>query len=183
MSPIAKVKKTSSKSTDLSNLGDVINRSIKKVGGKKENDLCKYLPAKDGYIHHFTMRKMKNEEPTNLKKMLEKYIINTSKPISVPPKKRAPRGSRKRPGHVSLTRAELECLITLAQKADKNDIIAKLTPKKSLAACRKELVRSIKNGEVRADLWMMYSEIINTINAVTNPNEAKTPGFTFTTST
>ena len=35
---------------------EVISRAIKKIGAKKENELCKYLPMKTGgYMHHFTL--------------------------------------------------------------------------------------------------------------------------------
>ncbi|MDP4711203.1 MAG: hypothetical protein NWS63_08395, partial [Saprospiraceae bacterium] len=46
---------------------DVIAKAIKKIGGRKENELCKYLPMKSGgYMHHFTLRKMKNKQPQEL---------------------------------------------------------------------------------------------------------------------
>ena len=42
---------------------DAINRAIKKIGARKENELCKYLPMKTGgYMHHFTFKK--NESKT-----------------------------------------------------------------------------------------------------------------------
>jgi hypothetical protein len=170
------------KSANLSSLQDVISRAIKKIGAKKENDICQYLPVKDGYIHHFTMRKMKNEQPAWLQTMIEKHIINVTKPSKVAPKKRAPRGSRKRPEQVSLTRTELENLISLVQSSGDNSLLNKLTPKKSLAACRKELIRSIKNNEIRSDLWTMYSETVRTINAVSSGELSKEPTFVFATS-
>ena len=76
---------------------DVIAKAIKKVGGRKENDLCKYLPmSTGGYMHHFTLRKMKLRQPQELSTIIEKFIINNDRPHSVPPKQRAARGSRKR---------------------------------------------------------------------------------------
>ena len=178
-----KTKKSSSKSSDFKQLEEVISRAVKKVGGRKENDLCKYIPVKDGYIHHFTMRKMKHEKPTNLKSMIEKYIINISKPSKVPPKKRAPRGSRKRPEQISLNRTELENLINLVKDAGDVSLVSKLTPRRSLAVCRKELIRSIKNSEVRADLWNMYSETVNTIKAISSDEATvRDPSFIFSTS-
>ena len=48
---------------ELQELEDVISKAIKKVRGTKENDLCKYIPVSSGgYIHHFTLRKMKYKE-------------------------------------------------------------------------------------------------------------------------
>ena len=78
-------------------LDQLIHAAMKKVGAKKENDICHYLPgATGGYIHHFTMRKMKGEDPKQLAEMINKYIIHPNNPQQVPPKSRAARGSRKR---------------------------------------------------------------------------------------
>jgi len=86
--------KKMSANKDLENL---ISSAIKKIGGKKENELCKYLPiSSGGYMHHFTFRKMKYKNPAELASYIEKYIINSSKPSIVTPKKRAARGSRKK---------------------------------------------------------------------------------------
>ena len=65
------------KTKNLREIEDVIAKAIKKVNGRKENDLCKYLPmTSGGYMHHFTLRKMKTRQPHELSSMLEKYIIN-----------------------------------------------------------------------------------------------------------
>src|ERR1700686_4689068 len=76
---------------------DVITKAIKKIGARKENELCKYLPMKSGgYMHHFTLRKMKYKQPQELSSIIERFVINSDKPVVVTPKQRAARGSRKR---------------------------------------------------------------------------------------
>ncbi|MBX9745228.1 MAG: hypothetical protein K2X08_08475, partial [Chlamydiales bacterium] len=81
---------------------DSINRAIKKIGAKKENELCKYLPMKTGgYMHHFTFKKMKTKQPQELAAIVERFVINSDKPTSVTPKQRAARGSRKRRDHMN----------------------------------------------------------------------------------
>jgi hypothetical protein len=86
-----------SKLQSLEDIEDIISKAIKKVGGRKENDLCKYLPmSSGGYMHHFTLRKMKLKQPFELGSLIEKFIINTNRPTVVAPKQRAARGSRKR---------------------------------------------------------------------------------------
>ncbi|MEK7340144.1 MAG: hypothetical protein AABZ92_05485, partial [Verrucomicrobiota bacterium] len=73
------------KTKNLREIEDVIAKAIKKVNGRKENDLCKYLPmTSGGYMHHFTLRKMKTRQPHELGSMLEKYIINSERPAAVP---------------------------------------------------------------------------------------------------
>ena len=84
-------------SKKLKDLETVIAKAIKKVGASKENDLCKYLPIETGgYMHHFTLKKLKYKNPQELASIIEEFIIKAERPIAVPPKARAPRGSRKR---------------------------------------------------------------------------------------
>ena len=85
----------------IQELEKTIDQAVKKIKGGKENDICRYIPSPqgDGYIHHFTMQKLKIEKPTELLQMINKYIMNEPVPAAVPPKRRAARGSRKRSGH------------------------------------------------------------------------------------
>ena len=66
-----------SKLAELKDLEGIISKAIKKVNGRKENDLCKYIPmTSGGYMHHFTLKKMKNRQPQELGSLIEKFIIN-----------------------------------------------------------------------------------------------------------
>src|SRR5579872_1552407 len=88
---------------------DVIAKAIRKIGAKKENELCKYLPMKSGgYMHHFTLRKMKFKQPHELSSIIERFVINSDRPSVIAPKQRAARGSRKRRDHMNFTRNQLE---------------------------------------------------------------------------
>ena len=143
------------------NVEDVIAKAIKKVGARKENELCKYLPMKTGgYMHHFTLRKMKYKQPQELSSIIERFVINSDKPGVVAPKQRAPRGSRKRRDHMNFTRIQLERMLSIARLAGDKEIITILSPKKSLAACKRELIQSIRHNKLEAELWNNYSEAI-----------------------
>lgn len=145
----------------LQELDDTIRRAVKKINGTKENDICRYLPIPNGgYMHHFTMRKMKTEEPKALSAMIDRYINSVDKPTSVAPKPRAARGSRKRRGGINFSRSELEKLIDIAKSLGEDEIINKLTPRKSLAAYRRDLIMSIKNNEVDEKLWRDYAQAV-----------------------
>lgn len=145
----------------LQELEETIRKAVKKINGTKENDICRYLPIPNGgYMHHFTMRKMKAEEPRALSAMIDRYINSVDKPTSVAPKPRAARGSRKRRGGINFSRSELEKLIDIANKLGEDDIINKLTPRKSLAAYRRDLIMSIKNNEVDEKLWRDYAQAV-----------------------
>lgn len=140
----------------------LIHNAIKKISGNKENDICRYLPSnKGGYIHHFTMRKMKQEKPQELLDMIKKFIVNMPKPQAVPPKSRAPRGTRKRLGQVALSKEELEKLRQMALSSGDKDLARKLTQRKELRQLKKELLASIKNGFADQELWSSYTEVVN----------------------
>ncbi len=145
-------------------LDTLIEKAIKKVSGSKENDLCKYIPGPaGGYMHHFTMRKIKNAAPEQLFELLQKNIINSSKPRALDPKPRAPRGSRKRRDFISFTRTDIERVLDLARRVGDDDLMARFSPKRSLPALKRELIRSVRENRVNEDLWRTYAEAIVTL--------------------
>ena len=147
--------------TKKNNIEDVITKAVKKIGGKKENELCKYLPMKSGgYMHHFTLRKMKNEGQTALADMIRRFIINVDRPANVKPKQRAARGSRKKKGQVVLSDADIESLLPLVRAAGNKEMIRKLLPRKDLKVIKRELIASIRSGHVHNNLWNTYVECV-----------------------
>ncbi len=151
----------------LNQIEETIARAIKKVGGRKENDLCKYLPmTSGGYMHHFTMRKMKVRQPEELLTLIEKFIISPNKPSVVKPKQRAARGSRKKRDQITFTKNQLERLLNIARQAGDKEMISVLSPKKSLMSYKRDLIQSIRNGVVDQDLWNGYAEAVQNQQAV-----------------
>lgn len=152
---------------ELKELESIIAKAIKKVNGKKENDLCKYIPVSTGgYIHHFTLRKMKSKQPLELSTMIEKFIINPTKPSVVSPKQRAPRGSRKRRDLITFTKGQLDKLLHMARVSGDKEMVTVLSPKKSLAACKRDLIQSIRQGILDHELWNDYVEAANAHQAL-----------------
>lgn len=153
----------SSSKHDAKSLDQLIHGSMKKIGAKKENDICRYLPVSTGgYIHHFTMRKMKTEAPDQLYTLITKYISNVDKPVMVPPKQRAARGSRKRRDQFLFSKTDIEQLLHMARVSNNKDMIRKLTPKKDLRTVKRELIASIRHTRVDQELWHSYTEAVNT---------------------
>ncbi len=149
---------------DLSSrdLEDMINGAMRKLGAKQENTLCRYLPAKNGgYIHHFTFRKLKKNEPNQLSDLLKRYILNTESPITVNPKRRAARGSRKRKDAYLVAKNEFDQILQLARSAGNTDLIRKLMRPRDLKTAQKELIASIKRGFVDHELWNSFVEAAN----------------------
>ncbi len=154
-------------SRKLEELEDVIARAIKKVRGSKENDLCKYIPvATGGYIHHFTMRKMKYKSPEKLVSLIEKFIIESERPLVIPPKPRLARGTRKKRDQLNFTKLQLERLLNMARLSGDKEMISILSPKKSLAQCKRELIYAIRNQVVDHELWNAYVESVNVQQAM-----------------
>lgn len=153
--------------TDTKQLENLIQAAVKKLGAKKENDICRYIPSSvGGYIHHFTMRKMKTEQPEQLSQMISKFIINVDKPSSVKPKPRAARGSRKRRDQFLFSKHDIERMLHMARSAGDKEMIRKLTPKKDLRSIKRELIASIRHGKVDQDLWISYVETISIQNSL-----------------
>ena len=146
---------------NLKEVEEIIAKAIKKVGARKENELCKYLPMNSGgYMHHFTLRKMKFKQPNELKEKIQKFVLNVDRPSIVPPKARAARGSRKRRDQLLFTKTQLERMLNIARLAGDKEIITVLSPKKSLTACKKDLIQSIRHNKVDQDLWNSYVESV-----------------------
>lgn len=143
----------------LQDLQELIARAIKKVGARKENELCKYLPMKTGgYMHHFTLKKMRHKQPSDLYDIIDRFVIQADRPTIVAPKQRAPRGSRKRREHMNFTRLQLERMLNIARLAGDKEIVTILSPKKSLAGAKRELIQSIRHNKVDQELWNSYVE-------------------------
>ena len=152
---------------NLKEIEEVISKAIKKVGARKENDLCKYIPVNTGgYMHHFTLRKMKKKNPEDLSKLIVEFIINADRPLVVMPKPRAARGSRKRRDQLIFTKWQLDRMLNIARLAGDKDIISILSPKKSLASYKRELIQAIRQNKIDQELWNGYVESVNAHNSL-----------------
>lgn len=150
----------------LEDLEQLIDKAIKKIQGTKENDLCKYLPGSEGgYMHHFTMRKLKNTDPSQLFSLIQKFITEIATPRPIDPKPRAPRGSRKRKDFINFTRLDIERVLELARQVGDDDLVARFSPKRSLPSLKRELIRSIRENRITQELWNAYAQTINALDA------------------
>lgn len=169
------MKKTKGESKSLDAL---IHNAVKKIGAKKENDICRYLPVSTGgYIHHFTMRKMKTEAPEQLQSLINKFIVNVDKPHTVPPKQRAARGSRKRRDQFLFSKQDIERMLNMARLAGDKDMVRKLTPKKDLRTIKRELIASIRHSKVDQELWHFYVEVLTSLQQQALAMPGQMPAF------
>jgi len=148
-------------------LEKAIEQAIKKLGARKENDICRYIPIQTGgYIHHFTMRKMKSESPEELLQMIEENILNANNPKNVSPRPRAARGSRKLKNNFPFNKQDLDRLLNMARLAGDKELIRKLTPREDLRTIKRKLISSIRHGRIERDLWECYVEVQTADNQI-----------------
>ena len=146
-------------------LEQLITTAMKKVDGKKENAICHFLPGPTGgYMHHFTLRKMKKEGQPALATLIRRYIIEIDRPSTIRPKQRAARGSRKKKGQVILSDADAERILTYVRAAGDKEMSRKLLPRKELKVIRRELINSIRDGQINNDLWNTYVEYVESLS-------------------
>jgi len=67
-------------------LEDLIQKALSKVNGKKERDLCRFLPCSRGYMHHFTFRKMMHESAQQLFDLIQESSLRKTKACFEQPK-------------------------------------------------------------------------------------------------
>lgn len=111
-------------------LEDLIQKALSKVNGKKEGDLCRFLPCYRGYIHHFTFRKMMQERPQQLFDLIQKYIIESEKPqeIQLKPIEQSYQANKKMK-QFNISEDEMDRMLHIARQAQDLDLIEKLKAK------------------------------------------------------
>ena len=135
---------------------ELIKNALRKIGGNKEKDICKYLPADtEGYMHHFTLRKIKKTNPEELRTLIQEFIMNPPAPRAIDPKPRARRNKS-----LSLNQADLKLILKLAQKTGDKHLLSKLGAKLSLPRIKRELIKSIKEDRVEEELWYSYVQAV-----------------------
>jgi hypothetical protein len=135
---------------------ELIKKALKKIGGNKEKDICKYLPAEtEGYMHHFTLRKIKKTNPNGLRSLIEEFILEPPAPRTIDPKPRARRNKS-----LSLNQSDLKLILKLAQKTGDKHLLSKLGAKLSLPRIKRELIKSVKDERVEEELWYSYIQAL-----------------------
>lgn len=143
---------------DLVELDRALALAIQKIRGKKASELCRYLPSEKGlgHMHHFSIEKLRKENPYRLLQMVQKYIVQTEEPTKIAPKQRAARGSRKRHNQFIFSEQEVERIRQYAKIAGDEDMARRLRPQTDPATMKRELISSIRQNRVEPDLWNAY---------------------------
>lgn len=145
------------------NLKEAIDLALKKVNAKKESDICRYLPNENGcYIHHFTFKKLKVNDPQKCFSLIEEFILNIPKPKELAPNPRAPRGSNGKNSQIKLPSDMMNRIIQIAREAKDEKLLSKLIGTRPLNQIKRELIRSIRNNSLDEGLWEAYKDAIQT---------------------
>jgi hypothetical protein len=135
---------------------ELIQKALKKIGGQREKDICKYLPAEtEGYMHHFTLRKIKKTNPEELRSLIQEFILEPPAPRIIDPKPRARRNKS-----LSLNQSDLKLILKLAQKTGDKHLLSKLGAKLSLPRIKRELIKSVRESRVEEELWYSYIQAV-----------------------
>lgn len=141
---------------------ELLEKAMKKLGISRQTDLCRFIPGPNGgYIHHFTLKKMQNEDPEMLSKLIDEHILHHDNPSRLTPKKRATRGSRKRRDQVLFTKQDIERILKMAKMAGDDEMVRKvIAQRQDIKALKRELIASIRQSRVEPHLWQTYVETI-----------------------
>lgn len=139
-----------------------VGKALTKIGSKQEKDICKYLPAEaGGYMHHFTMKKLRKTNPEEFQNLLEEFILYPSAPKTIEPK---PRARRNKP--LSINQSDLKLILKLARDTGDKHLLTKLGTKLSLGQLKRELIKSIKDDKIEEELWSSYVQAIETFQSI-----------------
>ena len=147
---------TMTEEKQMSEAEALVANALHKIGGKKEKDLCRFLPSEtEGYMHHFTLQKIRKTKPEEFRSLLQEFILNPETPQKLEPKTRIRRNKS-----LSLNQTDLKLVLQLAQKTGDNYLLSKLGAKFSLPRIKKELIKSIRENRMEEELWQSYIQSV-----------------------
>lgn len=150
---------TQAEQNQTSEIETLVNNALKKIGGQKPKDLCRFLPSEtEGYMHHFTLQKIRKTNPVEFRSLIQEFILNPEAPQKLEPKQRVRRNKS-----LSLNQNDLKLVLQLAQKAGDSYLLAKLGAKFSLPRIKKELIKSIRENRADAELWDSYCQSLESL--------------------
>lgn len=170
---------TATEKKSLDQLTQIINEAMGKVKVLRETKLSQFIPWKNGVLHHLKFLKLKQNEPAELKKLIEEHILSKSHPqiIARVPRERSkePKSyvdeKKKRVFEVKFKRAQLQRLTQLCVNAGEefNDLQELLQEplqekKPSLEQVTKWMKEMIKEKRIDIKLLCTYEKLLQASN-------------------
>ena len=139
----------------VSTLTQAIQIAMAKLNLSNEAHLSHYIPDEEGRrLHHLTIKRLKKENPKQLRGMLEKFILFPDKPQLLP--------TRIRQGKqisISFSRSQLNQLIDVVTASGDEDLINLLRPYQSFEEVQRQFKQMASNGEFDPVLVEIYRRL------------------------
>ena len=136
-------------------LSEVIKRAMDKLNLTSEAHLTHYLPGDDGNrMHHFTVKRLKKENPKRLCALLEKFILAPPTPQLLPS---IPRQGKQIA--VNFNRLQLNRLIDVVTASGDEELTNLLRPYQSFADVQKQMKQMTTRGEFDPILCEVYRKL------------------------
>ena len=117
----------------------------RKLGIKKESDLCWYIPAEEGgYLYYSTFRSLKKKDPQKLEELIQAHIVWPKKPKKFPPNPRKST-STSLSSHQTIPLSEQDS--HTAPKEETETINPRLPKTESLQKLLSELLQEIRSNK------------------------------------
>ena len=110
--------------TENSALENLIQKAITKINGENEKSLCRFIPMQSGgYMHHFTLKKMKQKNPEILSDLIQTHIIQIASPkeIEAKPQNQLPPYRKNR--LFTITEIEMDRIVSLARQTQDVELL------------------------------------------------------------
>ena len=136
-----------------------IQKAMQKVHVKSELLLSRFIPGKNGHReHHLTIAKIKKNQPQQLLKLLEKYILSEKNPKAFPSPPRLRRESKT--VQVSLTRDQVARLIEIVKASGDQELFKILASFQSPSAIKQQVKKMISEGNYEPALMELYNNLV-----------------------
>lgn len=152
---------TATKTNAITELEPLLKKAMEKIGVDRENGLCPYLPATDdeGRLHHFTLKKMKENAPNALADLITENILDKEAPKAIPSKPRL-RITKGKAVKLSLKQEQISELLAALKGSNNIELIKELSAHRSLKSIQREMIQMVKEKKVDASLWETYTQLV-----------------------
>jgi hypothetical protein len=143
--------------TENSALENLIQKAIVKINGENEKSLCHFIPVKSGgYMHHFTLKKMKQKSPEILYDLIQTHIIQTASPkeIEAKPPNQIPTYRKNR--LFIITEIEMDRIVTLARQTQDIELLEILQIKQAFYPDNEDFAYASAENELFSEPLIDY---------------------------
>lgn len=124
--PISYKTPTNETTASTLTLNECISKAMTLIDGKKEADICKYIPDDEGYLHHCAYFRIKRESPQRLLYLIKQNLLDKT-PTKYPSKPRKAY-QRQRSRSADLVEIIKTCMDKMAHVISKEEDLCRYIP-------------------------------------------------------